>query len=190
MNEDCVALIMCEKCVYRLRFLKQKESGIIGRYLFKRYFLFNYIFIVPWQFQTYLKYNRSFCVLPCGPLEYVHVGSCLFALAYDIMKRATCAFAYVQCTCINKTVCAFVNKSVCECVNGSVACRYSKYHLMCVDVIRGLLIGNVNRANMCVRINGACCLYICKGGLLVVHIHAYWAYWLYMFKWGLLRVHV
>ena len=39
MNEDSVALIMCEKCVYKLRILK-KGSGTIGKYLFKRNFLF------------------------------------------------------------------------------------------------------------------------------------------------------
>ena len=38
MNEESVALIMCEECVYILRILK-KGSGTIGRYLFKIYFL-------------------------------------------------------------------------------------------------------------------------------------------------------
>ena len=38
MNEDSVVIIMCEKCVYRIRILK-KVSGTIGRYLFKRHFL-------------------------------------------------------------------------------------------------------------------------------------------------------
>ena len=41
MNEDSVALIMCEKCVYRIRVL-EKGSGTIGSYLFKRYFLLIY----------------------------------------------------------------------------------------------------------------------------------------------------
>ena len=38
MNEDSVALIIREKCVYRIRILN-KGSGTIDKYLFKRYFL-------------------------------------------------------------------------------------------------------------------------------------------------------
>ena len=38
MNEDIVGLIIGEKCVYRIRILK-RGSGIISKYLFKRYFL-------------------------------------------------------------------------------------------------------------------------------------------------------
>ena len=39
MNEDSVALIMCEKCVYRIRFSKKKKkgSGTIGKYFFFKY---------------------------------------------------------------------------------------------------------------------------------------------------------
>ena len=55
MNEDSVALIMCEKCVYRIRILNKQGSGTIVRHLFKIYFLFNYnpfgtvIFELSWR---------------------------------------------------------------------------------------------------------------------------------------------
>ena len=98
------------------------------------------------------------------------------------MRRDTFGFAYGKCAYINRIVCAFLNKSVCAGANGTVAFGYTKHRLICVDVIRNLLICTVNWANRRVRISGACCLHLCKAGLLVVHLHAYWAYWMCMCK--------
>ena len=87
-----------------------------------------------------VEYCISFSQFQCLfslPLKHVHVGSCSFASANVIIRRAAFEFTYVQCACI--TGCN-VNKYVCACVNGTATCGYSKHRLVCADVIRDLLI--------------------------------------------------
>ena len=68
MNEDSVALIMCEKCVYRIRILKKQDLELSADIFFKRYFL-------------------SYLIL-CSRLSFLHNVRVINILTFSVQRQA------------------------------------------------------------------------------------------------------